>query len=459
MTMHSSGSELVVSLRSLLGDEKVVDNPSELEAASFDESTLPPATPGAIVRPAGVGDICKTVKFCHDQRVPVTVRAGGSALEGSTIPIEGGIVLDLAAMNKVLQLWPEDLQVRVEPGIIYEDLNEQLKRESLFFPPSPGGSSDLATIGGMVATNASGIYSVKYGGTRDFVLAIEVVDGRGEIHRFGNRATKRSSGYNLIDLVAGSEGTLAVITAITLKLRGIPEGTRKLAYQFANDVDAATAVSEMMRYGLDLAAVEFLDSRVIEALNQLNNYGLKETPALFLEIHGAEAVLNSTQELAESVVEEIGGSPLQIPSGENPWEIRHHVTNSIKHRKPGYTIIRNDAAFPISRLPEMIKYCNQLSEESGLLIHAFGHVGMGLLHALILARRDDEAEWQLGQEVNRKIVQKAIDLEGTISGEHGIGLGHREMFEREHASSLELMRQIKRAFDPAGILNPGKIFR
>ncbi len=450
---------LVKSLKELLGENKVTDNTSELEAASFDESTLPPVMPVAVVRPDGVNDIIELVKFCHDSRVPITVRAGGSALEGSAIPVEGGIVLDLAGMKQILQFWPEDLQVRVEPGLIYDQLNERLKHESLFFPPSPGGSSDLATIGGMVATNASGIYSVKYGGTRDFVLALEVVDGRGEFHRFGNRATKRSSGYNLVDLVAGSEGTLGIITAITLKLRGIPEGNRKIAYQFATDVEAATAVSEMMRYGLDLAAVEFLDRTVIEALNKLNNYGLKEAPALFLEIHGAESVLNATQELAETIIEDVGGKPLEIPSGENPWEIRHHVTNSIKYRQPGYTIIRNDAAFPISKLPEMIGYCDQLAQESGLLIHAFGHVGMGLLHALILARRDDEAEWRLGQQVNRKIIQKAVELQGTISGEHGIGLGHREMFEREHRDSLDILRQIKKVFDPAGILNPGKIFR
>lgn len=450
--------EIVRSLQKLLGKEKVADNASVLEAASFDESTLPHVQPVAVVSALDVDDIVTAVKFCHDNSIPITVRAGGSALEGSAIPVEGGIVLDVAGMNKILQFWPEDLQVKVEPGIIYDQLNERLKRDALFFPPSPGGSSDLATIGGMVSTNASGIYSVKYGGTRDFVLALEIVDGTGKRHTFGDRATKRSSGYNLVDLIAGSEGTLGVITSVTLKLRGIPEGTRKLAYQFESDVDAASAISEMMRYGLDLAAVELLDGKVMEALNQLNEYGLKETPAIFLEIHGADPVLNATQELAETIIDEIGGRPLEIPSGENPWEIRHHVTNSIKHRKPGYTIIRNDAAFPISKLPEMINYCNQLSEESGLMIHAFGHVGMGLLHALILARREDESEWKLGQEINRKIVLKAVALEGTISGEHGIGLGHREMFEQKHAGSIDLMRQIKNVFDPAGILNPGKIF-
>lgn len=450
--------ELVALLRSLLGGSKVNTNPTALQAAAIDESALTPVVPCAIVRAESVGDIAATIKFCHDRAVPVTVRAAGSALEGSAIPVAGGIVLDVSGLDQVIAFWPEDLQVKVEPGIVYEKLNEILKRESLFFPPSPGGSSDVATIGGMVSTNASGIYSVKYGGTKDFVLELELVDGTGRMHRLGNRAIKRSSGYNLIDLIAGSEGTLGVITAVTLRLLGIPEGNRKFAFKFPTEYQAAQCVSEIMRYGLDMAAVEFLDRNVIQALNQLNGYGLQEVPCLFLEVHGPEPVLASNAEAATQIAAELEGEPLVLTSGQNPWDIRHYVTNAIKLRRPGYTIIRNDAAFPISRLPEIVQYCRELSEQSGLLIHAFGHVGMGLIHALILARREDEAEWKAALEINRKIILKAVACGGTISGEHGIGLGHKEIFGIEHPDALDLMRQIKRSFDPRNILNPGKIF-
>ncbi len=449
---------IVSALQSILGDQKIITNPTALEAASIDESSMLPVLPLAIVKAESAADIQTTVRYCYEKQLPLTVRAAGSALEGSTVPVAGGIVLEVTALNRVLEFWPEDLQVRVEPGIVYDKLNEILKRESLFFPPSPGGSSDVATIGGMVATNASGIYSVKYGGTKSFVLELELIDGTGCKHRLGNRAVKRSSGFNLIDLIAGSEGTLGVITSVTLRLQGIPEGNRKFAFKFPDEISAARCVSEIMRYGLDMAAVEFLDREVIGALNQLNGYGLEEVPCLFLEVHGPEPVLASNAESATDLASEFGGEPLLLASGQNPWEIRHYVTNAIKLRRPGYTIIRNDAAFPISRLPEIVDYCRQLSQESGLLIHAFGHVGMGLIHALILARREVAEEWQLGLEVNRKIILKAVECGGTISGEHGIGLGHKAIFGIEHAESIDLMRQIKRVFDPRNILNPGKIF-
>jgi D-lactate dehydrogenase (cytochrome) len=450
--------KIVDELRKLLDHDRVTDNPSALESVAVDESSLSPVMPQALVYALTAGEIASVIKFCYENALPVTVRGAGSDLEGSAIPISGGIVLDVSRMDKIVQLWPEDLQVKLEPGVVYDKLNDYLKREGLFFPPSPGGSSDVATLGGMVSTNASGIYSVKYGGTKDFVLELDVVDGTGRQFKIGNRATKRSSGYNLIDLVSGSEGTLAVVTSITLQLMGIPEGNRKIAFKFKSEYEAAQTVSEVMRYGLDLAAVEFLDRSVIEALNLLNNYGLEEVPCLFLEIHGPEPVLAATAETATEVARDMGGEPLVLASGQNPWDIRHYATNAIKLRRPGYSIIRNDVAFPISKLPEMVQYCRQLAEESGLLIHAFGHVGMGLLHALILARKEDEAEWQLGLEINHKIIRKAIECSGTISGEHGIGLGHKGMFGLEHGGSVELMRQIKRVFDPKGILNPGKIF-
>ncbi|MDH3938929.1 MAG: hypothetical protein OEV68_16520, partial [candidate division Zixibacteria bacterium] len=302
------------------------------------------------------------------------------------------------------------------------------------------------------------IYSNKYGGTREYILQLEVVTGTGETMTLGSRAIKRSSGYNLVDLIAGSEGTLAIITSITLRLAGLPEGRRQIGFVFDDDVAAAAAVSEMARYGLDLAAVEFLDSALVRALNRLKEYGLVEAPCLFLEFHGPAQVLDSSAEMATTICRELGGKPLVLADNQRPWDIRHYATDAIKHLKPGYEIIRNDVAFPISKLPEMVEFCHTAGRELELTIHTFGHVGMGLLHALILARRDVKDEWQRGLDLSDRIIRRTIELGGTISGEHGIGLGHKNLFELEHGKAVELMRQIKRQFDPDNILNPGKIF-
>ena len=287
---------------------------------------------------------------------------------------------------------------------------------------------------------------------------MEIVTGTGEIMRIGSRAIKRSSGYNLVELVAGSEGTLAVITAITLKLAGLPEDRLQTAYKFPDESSAAKAVSEMRRYGLDIAAIEFLDRRLMQALNQLKQYGLEEVPCLFLEFHGPKPVLESNSEAAESICSELKGQPLKLGEGQRPWEIRHWATDAIKHFKPGNSIIRNDVAFPISRLPEMVEFCHQQADARKVTVFTFGHVGMGLLHALMVADRNDSDAWRRAEVVNDAIIRKAVEFGGTVSGEHGIGLGHKDLFGLEHGQSVALMRQLKRQFDPHGILNPGKIF-
>ncbi|MBU8932418.1 MAG: FAD-binding oxidoreductase [candidate division Zixibacteria bacterium] len=455
--MHNTDTFLN-KLALLVPDDQFSVQADQLAVAAEDESTLPGVTPLAVVWALSTDEITAIVKLCFETDTPVTTRGAGSALEGSTIPSSGGIVLDVSRMTDIIDYWPDDLQVRVQPGIIYDDLNKYLKNDGLFFPPSPGGSGDIATVGGMVSTNASGIYSVKYGGTREYVLELEIVTGTGQIVKLGNRAIKRSSGYNLVDLMTGSEGTLGVITSVTIRLAGLPEGRHQTAFVFETEIEASRAVSEMRRYGLDLAAIEFLDRAVIRALNQLKQYGLKEAPSLFLEFHGPKEVLHSNAELAEELCTEHGGSRLTLGDNQSPWEIRHWTTEAIKHARPGYTILRNDVAFPISHLPEIVAFCHKIARENDITMHTFGHVGLGLLHALILARRDNKEEWTRACEVNDQIIRKTLEFEGTISGEHGIGLGHKDLFETEHGAAVELMRRIKLQFDPHSILNPGKIF-
>jgi D-lactate dehydrogenase (cytochrome) len=450
--------DIVARLQTLFPADQISTQLDQLQVASHDESTLPGVTPLAVVWAVNAEQISSVVCACVEAGTPITTRGAGSALEGSTIPSANGIVLDLTRMTRILNFWPDDLQVEVEPGIIYDHLNAKLKTDGLFFPPSPGGSGDIATVGGMVSTNASGIYSVKYGGTREYVLALEIVTGEGKVVRLGNRAIKRSSGYNLVDLIAGSEGTLGIISGITLRLAGLPEGRKQTAYIFKSDVQAAQAVSEMRRYGLDIAAIEFLDRHLIVALNKLKGYGLREAPMLFLEFHGPEAVLESNGELAESICTELDAEPLNLGEGQRPWEIRHWATDAIKHYRPGLSIMRNDVAFPISKLPEMVALCHTLGDQHNIPMFTFGHVGMGLLHALMLADPTDSPQWLRAHQISNQIIEKTIAIGGTISGEHGIGLGHKDLFEKEHGEAVELMRRIKRQFDPHNILNPGKIF-
>jgi D-lactate dehydrogenase (cytochrome) len=450
--------KIIEDLKKIIPADRISTHPDHLAVVSRDESTLPAVMPLAVIWATNSAEIAEVVKCCAQSGVPVTTRGAGSALEGSTIPERNGIVLDLSRMVAIKNFWPEDLQVEVEPGIIYDNLNAFLKREGLFFPPSPGGSGDIATVGGMVATNASGIYSVKYGGTREYILALEVVTGEGEVLKLGNRAVKRSSGYNLVELVAGSEGTLAIVTSIVLKLSGIPEDRLQAAFKFRSESDAAKAVSEIRRYGLDIAAIEFLDRRLISALNQLKDYALEEVPCLFLEFHGPRALLDAGNEAVTSICGDLGGEPLTLGDGHRPWEIRHWATDAIKHYRPGMSIIRNDVAFPISKLSEMVEFCHELGDRNNILIFTFGHVGLGLLHALLLANQENPREWQLANDLNHQIIRKTIELGGTISGEHGIGLGHKDLFDLEHGASVGLMRKIKRQFDPMGILNPGKMF-
>ncbi len=450
--------DLLGRLGQILAPAQISTQTDQLNSVARDESALPGVVPKVLVWATSTDQIASIVKVCAESGTPITTRGAGSALEGSTIPLPHGVVLDLSRMIKVLNVWPDDLQVEVEPGIIYDHLNDKLKNDGLFFPPSPGGSGDIATLGGMVSTNASGIYSVKYGGTRDYLLALEVITGTGEVVNLGNRAVKRSSGYNLVELIVGSEGTLGIISKVTLKLAGLPEGRRQSAFVFGDNISAAKAVSEMMRYGLDLAAIEFLDEQLTVALNKLKNYGLSEAPMLFLEFHGSEPVLDANSELAASICEELDAKPLVLTDGQRPWEIRHWATDAVKHYLPGKSILRNDVAFPISQLPDMVAYCHELGQSENIPMFTFGHVGMGLLHALMLADPKDTDEWNRAQSINHRIIEKTISLDGTISGEHGIGLGHKDLFAKEHGAAVGLMRQIKQQFDPRGILNPGKIF-
>jgi D-lactate dehydrogenase (cytochrome) len=451
-------SAFISTLAELVGPGRVSTARPHLEAAARDESALPPCLPDVVVWPETTEHVAAVVSRAAAAGVPVTARGAGSSLEGNPIPVRAGVVLDLTRMNRVLAVRRDDLQADVQPGVVYDALNRALRSAGLVFPPSPGGSGDVATIGGMVANNASGIYAVKYGGTRAHVLGATVVTGTGAVVRLGTRCRKSSSGYHLIGLLVGSEGTLAVATEITLGLAGLPPSRRTGAFVFQEETAAVRAVADLVRFGVDVAAVEFLDRRTVGALNAFRAYELAELPSLFVEVHGSKAVVAETWEAAAAICAGAGGQPISLPGGRDPWEVRHFVTRAIQARRPGAKIVRTDLAFPISALPALVADAYRLAAAHDVTLHTFGHAGIGILHALILGDPLDPVQWTAAQAVREALVHAALSYGGSVSGEHGIGIGNRPYLLKEHGPAVDLMRQIKAVFDPAGILNPGKIW-
>lgn len=450
---------LVERLRQTVEADRVSTRKSDLEAVARDESSQPAGAPDVVVWAESTDDVASVVRLAAETGTPVTARGAGSSLEGNSIPQRGGIVLDLSRMRRVIETHAADLQVVVEPGVVYAELNRQLRPTGLFFPPSPGGSSDVATIGGMVSTNASGIYSAKYGGTRDYVRAATAVDGRGEIVRLGNRCRKDSTGYHLLGLVIGSEGTLAILTEITLALAPLPAGSRRWAFAFADDTTAASMIADLFRYGVDVAAAEFLDRSTIKAVNGFRGLSLEEAPTLLIEAHGSEAVLAEMTRTVTTIAKERQARSLSLPAERDPWrDVRHYATRAIEALDPESATVRADLAVPISALPSLVESCAVAGAKHGRRVFLFGHAGIGILHVLIPARPDVSADWIAAESAKDELVSAAIELGGTVSGEHGMGSGNRKYAARALGPALDLMKAVKGVFDPKGILNPGKIW-
>ena len=449
--MANDVAQVVVGLAARFG-ARCSTAAADLENASHDASSERAHRPDAVVWPLTTDEVVDVVRACAGSRVPLTPRGAGSSLEGNPIPVHGGVVLDCSRMTRVIDVRAADLQVDVEPGVVYAALNRQLRAHGLFFPPSPGGSADWATVGGMVANNASGIYSVKYGGTRDHVRAATVVTGAGTVLRLGNRARKSASGYHLLGLLIGSEGTLGIITELTLALAGVPVARRRGGFVFPDAVAAARATADVIGAGIDVAAIEFLDAATVAAIESVRHDGLAAAPTLLVEVHGSEAGVDETWRATDEVVRGSGGTPLSIA---DPWAIREQATRAIEAQRPDARTVRADLAIPIGALPELVAECERVAATHGLVVHCFGHAGIGILHALVLA---DEAGWAVARTARDALVDRALALGGSCSGEHGMGLGNRRYAAREHGAALDLMVGVKALFDPHGILNPGKMW-
>ncbi|WP_423750726.1 FAD-binding oxidoreductase [Salinirarus marinus] len=445
-------------------DGSVSTDASYREGRATDWGTPPDleTLPDAVVWPASTSDVAAVLAAANERGVPVTPYAAGSGLEGSAAPTHGGISLDMTRMDGIVEVRPDDLQVDVEPGVIGSDVDEAVGRHGLFFPPLPS-SGDISTIGGMIATDASGMKTVKYGEVSDWVLRLEAVLADGRVITAGTKAAKSSSGYNLKDLVVGSEGTLAVVTEATLKLAGIPEQKRAGRAIFPTIDDATSAISDAITSGVDVATIELLDETTATMANAYAGLDLPDAPMVFLEFH-ADHGIEEEVEFCRTIFEAHDVSQFEMAATESEmdrlWQARKDVAYASREWDDDLEPLHpGDVTVPISKYPEIIRYARDLAAEYDLTIPCFGHAGDGNFHYVVLVDPDDPDHVAAGEEVYARIVDRALELGGTATGEHGIGLGKREFLVAEHGeATVEVMRAIKRALDPRDTLNPGKMF-
>lgn len=447
-------------LQSMVAPDRFSTGESNLDLHSRDQSHHKPSRPEAVIWPVTREEVSEILKYANAHVIPVTGWGAGSSLEGNPIPVRAGIVLNFSLMNHILDVREEDFQADVEPGVGYRDLNGALRHKGLFFPPDPATS---ATIGGMIANNASGTRTVRYGSTKDYVLRLSVVLANGEIIEMGTRASKTSSGYDLIHLFVGSEGTLGVVVEATLRLVGLPEAFSAAVITFPSVQAAGKAVFEIIRSGLDPASLELLAPECVELINREKGLGLEVAPTLFTEFHGpSESQMAEVIEMVGEICKEEGCKAFRSGLGRDErdrlFRSRHELGEMLLRSHPGRSPMSTDVAVPITAYPEMIALARSESEKTGIPGYIFSHAGDGNIHLVLMWKTGDEKEWAIIDQVNNDMVSRALAVGGTASGEHGIGIGKRKFMEKEHGKSLEWMRKIKALFDPHGILNPGKIF-
>jgi D-lactate dehydrogenase (cytochrome) len=425
-----------------------------------DESPFDPQLPDAVVFARTTEDVQAAVKLCGQYNVPIIPYGNGSSLEGHLLAVQGGVSIDLSEMNRVLSINAEDLTVTVEPGISRKQLNEALRDTGLFFPIDPGAD---ASIGGMSATRASGTNAVRYGTMRENVLGLTVVLADGRVIKTGTRARKSSAGYDLTRLFVGSEGTLGVITEITVRLYPQPEAVSAAVCAFASMGDAVRAVIETIQIGVPIARVEFVDALAIRSINRHSNLTLREAPTLFFEFHGTEASVKEQAELVQEIAAENAGEGFEWATRPEDrsrlWNARHNAYFAMLQLKPGCRAVTTDVCVPISRLAECVMETEQDLKASPLPCPIVGHVGDGNFHVAILIDPNKPEELAEAERLNHRIVQRALRMDGTCTGEHGVGLHKMGFLLEEHGDvAVDTMRSIKHALDPHNLMNPGKIF-
>jgi len=450
----------LAALSAMVDADRFSTGDSVLDLHARDQSHHRPHRPEAVIWPVKTSEVAAIAAYANAHGIAVTGWGSGSSLEGNPIPVRRGIVLDFSRMNRILSIQAENFQADVEPGVIYQDLNARLRHTGLFFPPDPGAR---ATIGGMIANNAGGTTTVRYGSTKDYVLKLSVVLANGELIDMGCRVKKTSSAYDLIRLFVGSEGTLGIVVRATIRLVGLPAEFSATIANFPSVEAASRAVSELIRAGLDPAALELLDAECIRLINREKQLGLNISPTLFMEFQGPTLnQLSETMEMAQTICEETGCSEFRTGLGRQErnrlFEARHELGEMVVRNHPDGRIRVMDMAVPIATYPEMIADARQALTASGLSGYIFSHAGDGNIHINVIGRKNNSAQWAQVDQLTDQLVQKALDLDGTATGEHGVGIGKRPFMKAEHGSSLAWMQRIKSLFDPNNILNPGKIF-
>ena len=415
--------------------------------------------PDAVVFPTSTREVSDIIKVCATHRVPVIPYGTGTSLEGHVNAPAGGISVDLSGMDQILAVHAEDLDCVVQPGVTREQLNTHLRDRGLFFPIDPGAN---ASLGGMASTRASGTNAVRYGTMKDNVLALEAVMPDGRVIRTAQRAKKTSAGYDLTRLLVGSEGTLGLITEVTLKLQGIPEAIHAARMSFPSIDAACQAVMTTIQYGIPVARIELMDALNVRAANAYAGLELPETPLLLLEFHGSDNAVVEQAEMFGAIAEDAGGFDFAATGSTEErnklWKARHDLYWATLQLRPGAHGISTDVCVPISRLAEAVTGAQAKAAELGLLAPIVGHVGDGNFHSLVLIDVEDAAEVARAEEFTAYLADEAIRMDGTCTGEHGIGQGKIPYLVKELGAAVEFMSAIKGAFDPQGIMNPGKIF-
>ncbi|MBT7954028.1 MAG: FAD-binding protein [Rhodospirillaceae bacterium] len=428
----------------------------EHHARDFSFHELVPAD--AVVMARSTEDVVAIVNACAKRGVPIIPFGTGTSAEGHLAALHGGICVDVSEMNNVLEVNTEDMDVTVEPGVTRKQLNEYLRDTGLFFPIDPGAD---ASLGGMASTRASGTNAVRYGTMRENVMSLEVVTADGKVIRTARRARKSSSGYDLTRLFVGAEGTLGIITKVTLKLFGIPEAISSAVVNFDSLKGAVDAVISTIQWGIPMARIELLDEVQMDALNKYSDLDYPVEPTLFLEFHGSDAGVKEQAERMAEICQEFGSGEFNWTSNaeerDKLWAARHDAAYSAIALRPGCAVMATDVCVPISRLAECIMTTKQDIDEAGVVAPIVGHVGDGNFHVELLIHPDTrEEDLRICNEINRKLVERAIAMDGTCTGEHGIGQGKLKYQEAEHGDALGVMQTIKLALDPQNIMNPGK---
>ena len=450
--------QAIAELGRILGD-RISTNETVRGHHSRDESFHLPVLPDAVVWAESTDDVVAVVRVCNEHRVPLVPFGVGTSLEANSTPVRGGISLDMSRMDRVLRISGEDLDVTVQPGVRRKQLNEVLAPHGLFFPVDPGAD---ATLGGMASTGASGTTTVKYGAMKQLVLSLQVVTPDGEVITTSGRARKTSAGYDLTHLFVGAEGTLGVITELTLRVFGIPEVTAAATVRFPSVRDAVDSVIEVVQYGIDVARIELLDSDAVNAVNRYSGTDLPEQTLLLLEFHGTAQSTAHSIEAVRAVFDAHGGSGFVQTTDEAQrrklWQARHDTSIACRVLVPNARSFATDVCVPISRLTECIEETQRDLADSGIFGPIIGHVGDGNFHVVMAVDPEDTPNVERCEALHARLVDRALAMGGTCTGEHGIGTGKRAYLRRElGGGAVDVMATLKRALDPNDIMNPGKV--